>query len=154
MTASLLLHQICPVCDESLGEDGIRMVKNSSFPISQKVFMCFNRKIAQFLRRSIWFLSNPIYYADMMYAFYIVDLEASEKKKASHMFIGNCMTRKMLPGNTTNTNQFLTMCIFQAWMIFSQMKKIQSAMPQKYIYHIHQICCIYIIHSRSPYRFS
>ncbi|RHN68716.1 hypothetical protein MtrunA17_Chr3g0116891 [Medicago truncatula] len=27
---------ICPVCDESLGEDAIRMVKNSSFPISQK----------------------------------------------------------------------------------------------------------------------
>ncbi|XP_039688394.1 uncharacterized protein [Medicago truncatula] len=27
----------CPVCDESLGEDAIRMVQNTSFPISQKV---------------------------------------------------------------------------------------------------------------------
>ncbi|KEH34471.1 hypothetical protein MTR_3g467020 [Medicago truncatula] len=36
MNASLFLYQICPVCDESLGEDAIRMVKNSSFPISQK----------------------------------------------------------------------------------------------------------------------
>ena len=137
MTASLLLHQICPVCDESLGEDGIRMVKNSSFPISQKVFMCFNCKMAQFLRRSIWFLSNPIYYADMMYGFYIVDLEASEKKRRLTCSLGIAWQERCFLGTQqTRTNSWQCVSSKLEWYSLRWRRYNQQCLKSIYIISI------------------
>lgn len=38
LPASMFLYQLCPVCDETLGEDAIRVAQNSS---AQKVYVAY-----------------------------------------------------------------------------------------------------------------